>query len=90
MISGVDVVVHGRVQGVFFRAFTLETAQQLKLVGWVRNQSDGTVALHASGTRENLKQFLSRLEAGPMLAKVDRLDIRWCEGEDFKDFSIIR
>ena len=68
----------------------METAQQLKLVGWVRNQSNGTVKLHASGVPENLKQLLTQLEIGPMLAKVDRLDIKWCEAESHTDFSIIR
>lgn len=90
MKSGVDVVVHGRVQGVFFRAFTLEVAEEYGLVGWVCNQADGTVSLHASGKAGDLQLLLNKLETGPLLAKVQHLEIKWCQAQDFKDFTIIR
>jgi len=52
------VVVHGRVQGVGFRWFVRTEARRLGLAGWVRNLSDGTVEMRASG----IAQFLSALE----------------------------
>jgi acylphosphatase len=66
--------VHGRVQGVGFRYFVLESAQQLGLGGWVRNEYDGTVTGEASGDPQLLETFRRALERGPSLAYVTRLD----------------
>ncbi len=43
------LVVHGRVQGVFYRDWTVENARELRLAGWVKNCRDGTVAAHLEG-----------------------------------------
>jgi acylphosphatase len=66
--------VHGRVQGVGFRAFVWREARELELGGWVRNRYDGTVEALAVGTPELLARFRAALEQGPSLSRVDRVD----------------
>ena len=55
----IEVIFIGRVQGVGFRAATLDAAQQFEIVGWVRNEADGTVKLVAEGEKEELERFLA-------------------------------
>lgn len=66
-------VVHGRVQGVYFRAWTREQAVELGLRGWVRNRSDGTVEVLAIGASPELDMFEQRLHEGPPASRVDRV-----------------
>lgn len=54
----IEVIYRGQVQGVGFRAATVDTAQQYDIVGWVRNEADGTVKLVAEGEKEELEKFL--------------------------------
>jgi len=69
----IHVVVRGRVQGVFFRASTAETAGRLGVTGWVRNLSDGGVELEAEGTDEALEALLAFCWKGPERALVDEV-----------------
>ena len=73
----VYAIVHGRVQGVGFRAATLRTALSLNLVGWVRNRPDDSVEVVAVGDHDRLKQFEEFLRHGPPGAHVRGLDISW-------------
>lgn len=66
--------IKGRVQGVFFRASTAETARALKLCGWVRNLPDGSVEALAQGSEKNLQAFRRWLQQGPPAAQV--LDVK--------------
>ena len=72
-----QAIVHGRVQGVNFRAHTVRRATQLGLVGYVRNRADGTVEIVAEGEMRALRKLLSWLHAGPRLGHVTRVDARW-------------
>jgi len=84
-------VIHGRVQGVFFRAWTQQTARALQLTGWVRNLPDGSVELKAQGASEGLQELLQLCWQGPPSAKVERIDSEWTESpSSFSDFSIER
>ncbi|MGC9359297.1 MAG: acylphosphatase [Anaerolineae bacterium] len=76
-MSRLHAVIHGRVQGVNFRAHTLRRATQLGLVGYVRNRADGTVEVVAEGEQKALRKLLSWLHAGPRLGHVIRVDARW-------------
>lgn len=67
-------VVHGRVQGVSFRYYTLREARRLGLVGWVANRPDGTVGLEAEGEPAALAALESWLHEGPTYAKVTRVE----------------
>lgn len=80
--------VIGRVQGVFFRANTQRQARLLKLSGWVRNCSDGSVELVACGSEKALADLSEWLHKGPDLARVDRVIEKEAENEDYSDFDI--
>ncbi|KAI5293547.1 hypothetical protein KEM52_005433 [Ascosphaera acerosa] len=84
--------VHGTVQGVFFRQFTKERAKQYGLVGWVRNESDGTVVGEVQGPEENVRKLLDELKQGPPYARVQGVNherVAVTENEEV-DFVIIR
>jgi len=66
--------VSGRVQGVYFRAFTEKTARELGLCGWVKNLPDGRVEALACGNPEALEQFEGALWQGPPRAKVAKVE----------------
>ena len=70
-------IVHGRVQGVYFRHSTLVTAREIGVTGWVRNRPDGTVEVAATGTPEQLGQLLTFLRKGPPGALVTNVDLTW-------------
>lgn len=72
-----EAVVHGIVQGVFFRYNTKKEADRLGIVGAVRNWPDGTVHVDASGERDPLNEFLDWLHRGPTHAVVERVDVTW-------------
>ena len=71
----VMVKIEGRVQGVYYRAWTYETAQQLGLDGTVRNTSDGSVEAVFSGPPDVVADMLKRCEKGPADARVTRVTI---------------
>lgn len=66
--------VTGRVQGVFFRQATAETARRLGIDGWVMNCADGSVEGYAAGAAEALAALREWLRRGPPAACVERLD----------------
>lgn len=70
-------IVHGRVQGVSFRYYTLQRANELGLTGWVRNNPDRTVELVAEGPRPALDQLIGFLWEGPPAARVTDVDLSW-------------
>ena len=71
--TALRLVVEGRVQGVCFRFFTCDVAQELGLRGWVRNRSDGSVEIEAAGPEPALERLKERLRVGPPQARVTRL-----------------
>lgn len=72
----IHVVVRGRVQGVFFRKATVETAGRLGVTGWVRNRTDGGVELEAEGTEEAVEALLAFCRRGPEAARVDEVVVQ--------------
>ena len=68
-------LVHGRVQGVSYRAFAAHAAEEAGVCGWVRNLADGDVEAQASGTAAQLDDFEARLRQGPRWADVRRVDV---------------
>jgi acylphosphatase len=69
--------VHGRVQGVGFRASTQEEGVRLQLGGWVRNLVDGAVEVEAEGDTDALERLLAFLRRGPATARVDAVSVEW-------------
>ncbi|HLD84343.1 MAG TPA: acylphosphatase [Coxiellaceae bacterium] len=80
--------VLGKVQGVFYRDSARKKAQSLGIVGWVKNDNDGSVSLHACGDAEKIKQFIEWLHQGPLLAKVSHVDWGQIPTETHEGFTI--
>jgi acylphosphatase len=66
--------IHGRVQGVGYRAFVSDQAMHLGLAGWTRNRSDGTVEALVAGQAEAVERLIATLRNGPPGARVTRID----------------
>lgn len=80
MIDCKHVLISGRVQGVWYRGWTVQQAQALNLVGWVRNLSDGRVEAVFHGPVERVRAMIEACRQGPPAARVDRIDIdQWAE-----------
>ena len=75
MVETAHITVHGRVQGVWFRAGTKEKAEELGLTGWVMNRPNGTVEIHAQGEKSQLENFIAWCRQGTPASKVISLDI---------------
>ena len=71
------VIIHGIVQGVFFRASTREEAIRLGVGGWVRNLSDGTVQALFEGEKKKVEAIIGWCHKGPPGARVSTVDIFW-------------
>ena len=85
----VHLKIHGKVQGVFFRATAREKAEELGLVGWVRNNPEGYVEVAAEGEREDLESFIAWCNKGPRNSRVDHVSVVWGSySKEFKDFRI--
>ncbi|MBT4770225.1 MAG: acylphosphatase [Rhodospirillaceae bacterium] len=72
--KAIRVIVEGRVQGVFFRAWTVDQAKMRGLRGWVRNRHDGAVEAVFAGPDSEVMDMLSVCKQGPLLAQVKGLD----------------
>jgi acylphosphatase len=73
------LVIHGRVQGVGFRAFVVRRATEFEVGGWVRNREDGAVELEAEGPQAALERLLTALRRGPGGAHVTGVEEAWSE-----------
>jgi acylphosphatase len=82
-------IVHGRVQGVSFRYYTVLRANELDITGWVRNLPDRTVEVTAEAPREKLDILLDFLKVGPTGARVTGVDVEWLAASgQYSDFSV--
>jgi acylphosphatase len=72
-MGSIHLEVRGRVQGVGFRWYVVEKAQQLQLSGWVRNNSNGNVELVAAGPADALTRLETAVRSGPRGARVDHV-----------------
>lgn len=75
--SRLHASVHGRVQGVGFRYFVVESANQLQLTGWVRNRFDSSVEVVAEGARQTLDTLVTDLKRGPRASNVTEVKVSW-------------
>lgn len=83
-----DVVVSGRVQGVFFRAATHETAQQLGVNGWVRNLPDGRVEAVFEGPQDAVEAMINWCHKGSSGAQVIDVEVEYGEPEGLGGFQV--
>ena len=90
MFTEIQCVVSGKVQGVGFRDFVQRTAGEHNLVGFVENKEDGTVVVVAQGIPDDLKEFVSQLNGGSSLSRVDGVGVEWRSPENFFDDFVVR
>jgi len=80
-VTGRSIRIFGHVQGVFYRAWTLQQAQLLGLKGWVRNRRDGSVEIEAWGDPAAIDALIAKCRQGPSQARVERIADEEIEGE---------
>lgn len=84
-----NLVIHGQVQGVFYRHNTKKKADELNLKGCVKNLPDGSVEVTAEGPDNKLQQLLEWCHKGSDNASVNAIDVEWQSPKsEFEDFSI--
>jgi acylphosphatase len=88
MIS-VHVRVSGRVQGVFYRAYTEAQAQELGVTGWVRNVPGGGVEAVLEGERQKVGELVSLMKTGPEGSMISGLELSELKYKGYEDFKII-
>jgi acylphosphatase len=82
------VIVHGRVQGVFFRDTTRRTAESRGVSGWVRNNPDGSVEAVFEGSEESVDAMVRFAREGPRGAMVEQVEVRDEDPEGLTGFRI--
>ena len=89
-LFSVQVMIYGRVQGIFFRDFALQRARKLGVVGYVRNLHGGkTLEVQAEGERTKLEELIDNLKIGPPGARVEKTDVTWSDySGNYSCFSI--
>ncbi len=80
--------VRGRVQGVGYRDAVRRRAQQLQVMGWVRNADDASVLVHAEGSEGAVEDLISFLRKGPRGAQVDEVSVERLKVEGHEQFAI--
>ena len=83
-----NIVVSGRVQGVFFRDSARREAQRRGVNGWVRNRRDGAVEAHFEGDADAVGQLVLWCREGPSSADVEDLRVTEVEPEGFAGFEV--
>ena len=82
------VRVTGRVQGVFFRAWTRDEAKALGLAGWVRNAADDSVEAFLEGSEAAVAKMIEMMGQGPSHARVDEVDVKESDPEGLGRFEV--
>jgi len=78
------LIIHGRVQGVGFRAWVAGAAQQKELAGWVRNRRDGTVEVVFTGSEQAVMAMIAACRSGPSHAHVTNVIAREADENDLR------
>jgi acylphosphatase len=89
MKTRAHLYISGRVQGVYYRGFTRETAYELGLTGWAKNLPDGRVEAVFEGKKDAIETAIKKCYHGPPAAYVKDIEVIWDEPlENFTDFTI--
>ena len=88
-IVRLNALVHGYVQGVYYRAFTSRLARSLSLKGYVRNTRAGDVEVVVEGQKDKIEELLRGLKAGPPDAVIESIDLQWSDAVgNFTSFDV--
>jgi acylphosphatase len=90
VLKTVSIIVTGKVQGVFYRQSTKEKARELKITGEVRNMSDGSVHIIATGYPEQLDQLIKWCKTGPPKSIVEETNVNDLPMHEYDGFMIKR
>lgn len=90
MLQTISIIISGRVQGVFFRQSTKETAQRLNITGEVKNLDGGNVEIIATGSKEQLDDLVEWCRQGPPRAAVTEVQVKDLPLQEFVHFTIKR
>ncbi|KKR50162.1 MAG: Acylphosphatase [Candidatus Curtissbacteria bacterium GW2011_GWA1_40_16] len=82
------IKINGQVQGVFFRRSAKIKADELGIVGWVKNCDDGSVEVMAQAEKKQVDQFIKWCKKGPPFAEVESVGVDFRPDENFPDFSV--
>jgi acylphosphatase len=85
-----NLIIKGKVQGVFYRQAAKEQAQKLGITGWIKNISEGRVEVMASGDEERLQDFIEWCHVGPRKADVTDVIVTPLSEQKFDEFTVIR
>lgn len=85
-----DIIISGKVQGVFFRASSKAVADQLGLKGIARNKDDGSVFIEAEGDDFSLELFLEFCHKGSDRALVEKVAVTEGEMKNYRNFEIVK
>lgn len=84
------ITVSGRVQGVFYRAFTSRISKSLNLKGYVHNLPQGNVEVIVEGPKNNIDNLIDHLKIGPPEAFVENVDVKWSSYTgQFVNFDVV-
>ena len=86
----VQILIKGKVQGVFFRAGAKEMADKLNVKGWVKNTAEGDVEIVGSGEENDIYKFIEWCKRGPRRAVVTEIIVTQKEAVSFNEFSVRR
>jgi len=84
----IKALVHGRVQGVSYRAFVRQQALQHQLQGSASNLGNGSVEVYLSGHSRDIDSLIHLLKQGPKHANVERVEWQYIDTMEFSGFSI--
>lgn len=80
--------ISGKVQGVYFRAYSQQVAIENSVSGYARNLADGDLEVLMSGEKHNVEKMLAWLKNGPPLAEVEKVNEKQVQWQEFDFFSI--
>jgi acylphosphatase len=86
----IQLLIQGKVQGVFYRASAKEKADKLGIRGWVKNTEDGDVAILCQGPEMELGEFINWCRQGPPRARVEHIELKEITAALQSGFTILR
>jgi len=90
LMKRIHIFVEGKVQGVFFRHHTMQTASAYNIKGWVKNLRDGRVEMVCEGSEEDIERMIEWCRQGPPGSHVRKIDTAREEyGGEFESFEIV-
>ena len=90
MLFTKEILITGKVQGVFFRKYTCEAADAVGITGFVKNLPDQSVYILATGTNEQLEQFINWCRKGSPRSKVEKVEVKEMGLQQFSSFTVER